>query len=91
LKVRVLIPGPLRRLVNDSAEVEIEGHTVYEIIRNLEAAAPGLRNRLTTPDGQVRRFIRLYLNDEDVENLGGPNAPVHDGDTLTIVPAAAGG
>jgi sulfur-carrier protein len=91
LPVRVLIPGPLRRLVDDRAEVEMEGRNVREIIQALEAAAPGLRNKMTTPTGDIRRFIRLFLNDEDVDKLGGADTPVKDGDVLTIVPAAAGG
>ena len=91
MPVRVLIPGPLRRLVNDSAEVALEGGTVREVIRNLEARAPGLRNKLTTESGDIRRFIRLFLNDTDIDKLGGADAPVGDGDVLTIVPAAAGG
>jgi len=87
----VLIPGPLRRLVDNRAEVEIEGGTVFEVIRALEAQSPGLRNKLTTDAGGIRRFIRLFLNDEDIDKLGGANAAVKDGDVLTIVPAAAGG
>ncbi len=91
MSVKVLIPGPLRRLVDGCAEVDIEGRTVLEIIRGLEARAPGLRKKLTTESGDIRRFIRLFLNDADVDKLGGPDAPVSDGDVLTIVPAAAGG
>ncbi len=91
MAVKVLIPGPLRRLVDDCAEVDIEGGTIIEIVRGLETRAPGLRKKLTTDSGEIRRFIRLFLNDVDVDKLGGPNAPVKDGDVLTIVPAAAGG
>ena len=92
MPIRVLIPGPLRRLVDDRAEVELEGATVGEVISALEAGAPGLRNKLTnSTTGEIRRFIRLFLNDEDIDKLGGPNTPVKDGDVLTVVPAAAGG
>ena len=92
MPVRVLIPGPLRRLVGDRAEVELEGATVREVILALEADAPGLRSKLTnTSTGEIRRFIRLFLNDEDIDKLGGADTPVKDGDVLTIVPAAAGG
>ena len=91
MPVRVLIPGPLRRLVDDKAEIELEGRTVVEVIRNLEAVAPDLRSRLTGEKGEIRRFIRLFLNDVDVDDIGGAAAPVRDGDVLSIVPAAAGG
>lgn len=91
MPVKVLIPGPLRRLVDNEAEVKLEGRNVREVIRNLESRAPGLRNKLTTADGEVRRFIRLFLNEVDIDKLGGPDAEVKDGDELAIVPAAAGG
>jgi sulfur-carrier protein len=91
LPVRVLIPGPLRRLTGDRAEMELEGANVREVILALEAASPGLRNKLTNSSGGIRRFIRLFLNDEDIDKLGGADTPVKDGDVLTIVPAAAGG
>ena len=91
MPVRVLIPGPLRRLVGERAEMNLEGANVREIILALEAAAPGLRGKLTTPSGDIRRFIRLFLNDEDTDKLGGADTLVKDGDVLTIVPAAAGG
>lgn len=91
MPVRVLIPGPLRRLVHNQSEIDLEGGTVIEVVKNLEAAAPDLRNRLTDGKGEIRRFIHLFLNDEDIDKLGGGAAPVRDGDVLTIVPAAAGG
>jgi sulfur-carrier protein len=89
--VRVLIPGPLRRLVGDKVEMDLAGANVREVILALEAAAPGLRGKLTSSSGDIRRFIRLFLNDEDIDKLGGADTPVKDGDVLTIVPAAAGG
>jgi len=91
LPALVLIPGPLRRLVDDRAEIELEGETVRDLIVALETAAPGLRNKMTDSNGRIRRFIRLFLNDIDIDKLGGADTPVKDGDVLTIVPAAAGG
>lgn len=89
--VKVLVPGVLRRLVDNRAEVELEAGTVFEAIRVLEEQSPGLRNKLTDDKGEIRRFIRLYVNDEDIDKLGGAGAALKDGDVLTIVPAAAGG
>ncbi len=89
--IKVLVPGVLRRLVNNRAEVELEAGTVSEAIRALEEQSPGLRNKLTDDKGEIRRFIRLYVNDEDIDKLGGASAALKDGDVLTIVPAAAGG
>ena len=91
MSVRVLIPGPLRRLAGDVAEIRLEGETVLDVVRNLEANAPGLRKKLTTDNGEIRRFIKLFLNEEDIDSLEGPDTPVRDGDELAIVPAAAGG
>ncbi|HOX29409.1 MAG TPA: MoaD/ThiS family protein [bacterium] len=91
MSVRVLIPGPLRRLVEDASELQLEGHTVIEVIKALETAAPGFRNRLTTDDGGLRRFFKVFVNDDDIARLKGPETPVRDGDVITIVPAAAGG
>ncbi len=91
MPVRVLIPGPLRRLVDGASELELEGNTVWEVVRDLERKAPGLRNRLSTEDGEIKRFIKLFLNEQDVDKMEGPGTPVDDGDELAIIPAAAGG
>ncbi len=91
MPVRIMIPGPFRRLAGGASEAEVEAATVYEAIRALETLAPGLRDRLTTGDGGIRRFIRLYVNGKDIFELNGAETELRDGDSIEIVPAAAGG
>ncbi len=86
----VRIPTPLRTLTQNRDEVHASGATVGELIADLERNHPGIRDRLLDERG-VRRFINLFLNDEDVRFLDGLDTPVKEGDTLTIVPAIAGG
>lgn len=90
MPITVRIPTQLRTLTRDRAEVTAEGATVAAIIECLEREHPGLRARLLDERG-VRRFINLFVNDEDARYLGGLDAPLREGDTLTIVPAVAGG
>lgn len=91
MAVKVLIASPLRRLAGDRAEIELEGNTVREVIRSLEKEAPGFRNRLLDADGEVRRFLAVFVNGEDIRKSGGAGMAVSDGDELALVPAAAGG
>jgi len=86
----VRIPTPLRTLTQGREEVSATGATVGELIAGLESRYPGIRERLLDDKG-VRRFINLYLNDEDVRFLDGLGTAVKDTDTVTIVPAIAGG
>lgn len=91
MSVSVRIPTPLRSLTRDAAEVTAEGKTIREVIESLEAQHPGLRARLLDDKGGVRRYINIFLNDEDVRFGAGLDQPVKDGDKLAIVPAIAGG
>jgi len=91
LAVKVVIAAPLRRLAGDRAELELEGKTVGEVIGNLQKEAPGFRNRLLDEQGDLRRFIAVFLNGKDVRGAGGAGAEVSDGDEVALVPAAAGG
>ncbi|PJA34836.1 MAG: molybdopterin synthase sulfur carrier subunit [Zetaproteobacteria bacterium CG_4_9_14_3_um_filter_53_7] len=91
MSVTVRIPTPLRKLTGGSDEVSIEGATVGEIIENLEAAHPGLKERLCDDKGEIRRFVNVYVNDEDVRFMGGRGTELKDGDEVSIVPAIAGG
>ncbi|OIO73328.1 MAG: molybdopterin synthase sulfur carrier subunit [Zetaproteobacteria bacterium CG1_02_53_45] len=91
MSVTVRIPTPLRKLTGGSDEVTIEGTTVGEIIENLEAAHPGLKERLCDDKGEIRRFVNVYVNDEDVRFMGGRGTELKDGDEVSIVPAIAGG
>ena len=90
MAISVRIPAPLRSLTQGKEEVQAAGATVGDVIVHLETQFPGIRDRLLDDKG-VRRFINLYLNDEDVRFLEALKTPVKEGDTLIIVPAIAGG
>jgi MoaD family protein len=90
MAIEVRIPTILRSYTGGAKAVEGSGATLDELLNNLEAAHGGLRDRLV--DGEkLRRFVNVYLNDEDVRFLGGLETPVKDGDTVTVLPAVAGG
>jgi sulfur-carrier protein len=90
MSVLVRIPTPLRTLTQGQAEVQGEGNSVQELLENLEGRFKGLKERLC--DGQdVRRFINIYVNDEDIRFLNGTATPLKAGDQVSIVPAIAGG
>lgn len=91
MAVTVRIPTPLRKFTQDLADVEIEGRSVGEVIDNLEAKHPGIKERMVDESGAIRRFVNVYVNEEDIRFLDGPDTPVKDGDQVTIVPAIAGG
>ena len=91
MAVTVRIPTPLRRLTQNQPEVEAEGDTVKNLIENLEANYPGLKERICDESGNVRRFVNIYLNDEDIRFLDGSATAVKDGDDISIIPAIAGG
>lgn len=90
MSVNVRIPTPLRTLTNGQEAVAVAGTTVGEVIDNLETAHPGIKERLVDDKG-VRRFVNLYLGDEDIRFLDGLQTAVKAGDELSIVPAIAGG
>jgi molybdopterin synthase sulfur carrier subunit len=90
MAIEVRIPTILRSYTGGAKAVEGSGGTLDELLNNLDAAHGGLRERLV--DGEkLRRFVNVYLNDEDVRFLGGLETPVKDGDTVTVLPAVAGG
>ncbi|HEX3714065.1 MAG TPA: MoaD/ThiS family protein [Trebonia sp.] len=90
MAIEVRIPTILRTYTGGAKAVEGAGGTLDELLSNLDAAHGGLRDRLV--DGEkLRRFVNVYLNDEDVRFLGGLETPVKDGDTVTVLPAVAGG
>jgi sulfur-carrier protein len=90
MAIEVRIPTILRTYTGGAKAVESSGATLDELLNNLDAAHGGLRERLV--DGEkLRRFVNVYLNDEDVRFLGGLETPVKDGDTVTVLPAVAGG
>ena len=89
--IRVRVPTPLRPMTGGKSEVEMEGQTVAQLIENLGAAHPGLKERLYDEKGDVRRFINIYVNEEDIRFLTGTDTPLKDGDEVSIIPAIAGG
>jgi len=88
---QVLIPTPLRKLTNDLAEVSAAGANVGEVLANLEKAFPGVRERMFDEAGEIRRFILVHVNGEDIRFLEGLKTPVTERDELSITPALAGG
>jgi len=90
MAIEVRIPTILRTYTDGAKQVEGTGSTLDELITDLEQRHGGLRDRLVD-DGGLRRFVNVYLNDEDVRFLGGLDTPVRDGDTVTVLPAVAGG
>jgi len=90
MTVTVRVPTTLRRLTGGASEVTVEGATVAEVLGNLEAAHPGFEDQLLE-DGALRRFVNLYVADDDVRFRDGLDTPVADGDTVSIIPAVAGG
>lgn len=89
--VQVRIPTQLRELVGGETEVTVDGSTVADVLKSLESAHPGFGERLFDGSGQLRRFVNVFLEDEDIRFLQGLDTPVPDGKTLSIVPAVAGG
>jgi len=87
----VRIPTPLRRLTGGQAEVTAQGETIAEIIDDLEAHHPGLKARICDEEGNIRRFVNIYLNNEDVRFLNGKETKVSPHDEISIIPAIAGG
>ena len=91
MSVSVRIPTALRRLTGNASEVVATGATVRELVENLVALHPGLRERLLDDGGELRRSANYYVNQESVRFLQGPETPLEDGDQVTILPAASGG
>ncbi|KAB2645470.1 MAG: MoaD/ThiS family protein [Verrucomicrobia bacterium] len=87
----VLIPTPLRKLTNELEEVSAAGATVGELLDNLDRAFPGLKDRVCDEAGNVRRFVNIFINGEDIRFLEEKATPVKDTDEISIVPAIAGG
>lgn len=91
MAVPVRIPTPLRTVTKGAAEVQAAGDTVSAVIEDLERQFPGLRDRLMDEGGELRRFINIYVNEEDIRFLDGKKTAIKEGDQVSIVPAIAGG
>ncbi len=91
MNVRVRIPTPLKKLAGEKDVLLANGNTVGEVIQWLTETYPGLKERLKDEQGEVRRFINIYLNDEDIRFIKNLETPVKEGDQISIIPAIAGG
>ena len=91
MSVTVRIPTPLRRVTNGQDKVSIEGATLREIVGSLDSQFPGIKERLRDEQGELRNFVNVYVNGEDVRFLDGLGTPTKSGDEISIVPAVAGG
>jgi sulfur-carrier protein len=89
--IKVRIPTPLRPLTKNQGEVETTGANIAEIIDNLNSSYSGLKDRLCDEKGELRRFVNIYVNEEDIRFLKGRDTVLKDGDEVSIVPAIAGG
>ncbi len=91
MSVTVRLPTIMRSNAGGQSEISAEGGTIGEVIDDVVRQFPGTATHLKAPDGGVHRFVNVYLNDEDVRYIGKLEAKVGDGDTVSIVPAVAGG
>jgi sulfur-carrier protein len=91
MAVTVHIPTPLRKLTDNQAEVEVEANDITGLVDGLEAAYAGVKDKLLDDAGEIRRYVNLYVNDEDIRFLDGGATVLKDGDSVSIVPAIAGG
>ena len=91
MSVTVRIPTQLRTLTGGAGELQLEGTSVGEVLKALDAAHPGMADRLFDDAGQLRRFVNVFVDEEDVRFLAGLATPVGSGQTVSIVPAVAGG
>ncbi len=91
MSVTVRVPTTLRTLTAGESEIAVEGDTVGAVIESLEGAHPGFKERILDDDGALRRFVNVFVSDDDVRFLDGLGTAVPAGETLSIVPAVAGG
>ena len=91
MAIKVRIPTPLRKLTNGADEVMANGSNVSEIINDIEKNYPGIKERICEADGNLRRFVNIYLNDEDIRFKNNLETTLTENDELSIIPAIAGG
>lgn len=89
--VRIRVPAPLQKSVGNKAEVAVVAKNITEAIAALEAAYPGVKEKVCDDSGKLRKYLNLYVNDEDVRFLKGEATELKDGDEVSIIPAIAGG
>lgn len=88
---KIRIPTPLRKLTNNEELIEVNAATIGEAIAELQTRFPGIKERLVDDNGEVRRFVNVYVNEEDIRFLKNQQTPLNDGDEISIIPAIAGG
>ena len=91
MPVTVRIPTPLQRLTKGQGEVQGEGQSVAALLKDLEQRFPGIQERICDQDGKLRRFVNVFVNEEDIRFLQGDQTTLKDGDEVAIIPAIAGG
>ena len=91
MAITVRIPTALRRLTQGQGEIQIEASSIGELIEKLEEEFPGIKERLVEPNGEIRKFVNFFVNDEDIRFLNGKDTELKDGDVVSIIPAIAGG
>ncbi len=91
MTVKVRIPTPLRKLTSDLAEVEAGGGTIREIVDDLDRQFPGFKERMCDENGELRRFVNVYVGEEDIRFLEGLETKIPEGELVSIIPAVAGG
>jgi len=89
--IKVRIPTPLRKLTNGESEVEANGADISELIDDLEKSYPGIKDKLCEENGNVRKFLNIYLNDDDIRFMDSLATELRDGDSISLIPAIAGG
>ena len=87
----IYIPSSLRRYTAGQSKVQVNGSTINEIIENLERQYPGVKSRLCDESGQIKRYVNVFVNDEEIRALQGADTPLSEKDEVSIVPAMAGG
>jgi molybdopterin synthase sulfur carrier subunit len=91
MATKVRIPTPLRKLTNNEELIEVKAGTVGDAIAELQTRFPGIKDRLVDDSGEVRRFVNVYVNEEDIRFLQNQQTVLKDGDEISIIPAIAGG
>ena len=88
---KVRIPTPLRKLTDNQESIEVEYNTIGGAIDEVEGKFPGIKERLVDEEGEIRRFVNVYVNEEDIRFLENQDTPLKEGDDISIIPAIAGG
>ncbi len=89
--IKVRIPTPLKPLTKNQGEVDVAAGSITDLVNSLESSYPGIKSRLCDESGELRRFVNIYVNEEDIRFLKGKDTALKTGDEVSIVPAIAGG